>query len=56
MMRSIQDTYFNDPKIDPLNKTLFVFANYNAGPNRIEKLRKEATGMDSILIPLAKMR
>ena len=42
MMRNIQDTYFNDPKIDPVNKTLFVFASYNAGPNRISKLLKEA--------------
>ena len=45
MLRNIADTYFNDPKIDPLDKTLFVFASYNAGPNRIAKLRKEATGM-----------
>jgi membrane-bound lytic murein transglycosylase MltF len=45
MMRSIQDTYFNDPKIDALNKTLFVFASYNAGPNRVQKLRKEAPSM-----------
>ena len=45
MLRNIQDTYFNDPKIEPLNKTLFVFASYNAGPNRIVRLRKEATEM-----------
>jgi membrane-bound lytic murein transglycosylase MltF len=25
-----------------LNKTLFTFASYNAGPNRIERLRKKA--------------
>lgn len=42
MMRNIEDTYFNDPKIDRLDKTLFVFASYNAGPNRIARLRKEA--------------
>ena len=42
MMRNIEDTYFNDPKIDSLNKTLFVFASYNAGPNRVGKLRKDA--------------
>ena len=40
MLRNIDDTYFNDPKIDRLNKTLFVFASYNAGPNRIARLRK----------------
>ncbi len=45
MLRSIDDTYFNDPQIDPVNKTLFVFASYNAGPNRIARLRKEATDM-----------
>ncbi len=45
MLRNIEDTYFNDPKIDPVNKTLFVFASYNAGPNRIARLRKEAPGM-----------
>jgi membrane-bound lytic murein transglycosylase MltF len=45
MMRHIEDTYFNDPKIDPLNKTLFVFASYNAGPNRVEKMRQEASAM-----------
>ncbi len=45
MLRNIADTYFNDPKIDSVNKTLFVFASYNAGPNRIARLRKEATDM-----------
>ena len=42
MMRNIADTYFNDPGIDPLNKTLFTFAAYNAGPNRIARLRDKA--------------
>ena len=28
-----------------MNKTLLVFASYNAGPNRVVKLRKEATDM-----------
>ena len=48
MLRDIDDRYFNDPKIDQLNKTLFVFASYNAGPNRIARLRKEAgdSGLD----------
>ncbi len=45
MLRSIENTYFDDPKIDRLNKTLFVFASYNAGPNRIRRLRKEAASM-----------
>ena len=42
MLRNIADTYFNDPKLDTLNKTLMVFASYNAGPNRIARLRKQA--------------
>ena len=42
MLRNIEDTYFNDPKIDPLDKTLFVFASYNAGPNHIARLRNQA--------------
>jgi len=48
MMRNIADTYFNDPAIDPVNKTLFIFASYNAGPNRIVRLRKkaQADGLD----------
>jgi membrane-bound lytic murein transglycosylase MltF len=48
MLRNIDDKYFNDPNIDALNKTLFVFASYNAGPNRIVRLRKEAadSGLD----------
>ena len=45
MLRNIADTYFNDPKIDPVNRTLMVFASYNAGPNRIARLRKEAADM-----------
>src|SRR5208282_2244569 len=48
MLRNIADTYFNDPKLDALNKTLMVFASYNAGPNRIARLRKQASteGLD----------
>jgi membrane-bound lytic murein transglycosylase MltF len=42
MLRNIADTYFNDPKLDPVDRTLFVFASYNAGPTRIAGLRKRA--------------
>ena len=42
MMRNIADTYFKDPQLDALNKTLMVFASYNAGPTRIARLRKKA--------------
>jgi membrane-bound lytic murein transglycosylase MltF len=48
MLRNIADTYFNDAKLDALNKTLMVFASYNAGPTRIARLRKKAAsaGLD----------
>jgi membrane-bound lytic murein transglycosylase MltF len=48
MLRNIADTYFDDPKLDTLNRTLMVFASYNAGPNRIARLRKQAAreGLD----------
>jgi len=48
MLRNIADTYFNDPGIDQVNKTLFTFASYNAGPNRVARLRKKtaADGLD----------
>ena len=42
MLHDIADTYFKDPKLDPLNKTLMVFASYNAGPTRIARLRNKA--------------
>ena len=34
--------------MDPLNKGLFAFASYNAGPGRIRQLRREAAkrGLD----------
>ena len=47
-MRWIVDTYFDDEELDPLQQTLFAFASYNAGPNRIRRLRRkaEARGLD----------
>ena len=42
LLNSIATDYFSDPKIDPLNRLLLTFAAYNAGPNRIAELRKEA--------------
>jgi membrane-bound lytic murein transglycosylase MltF len=41
-VRFVVDTYYDDPQVDPLNKVLFAFASYNAGPNRIRELRKRA--------------
>ena len=47
-LRYTVDTFFADPAIDPLNQHLFAFASYNAGPNRIARLRQEAAaaGLD----------
>jgi membrane-bound lytic murein transglycosylase MltF len=42
LLHTISDTYFNDPKIDPMNRLLLTFAAYNAGPTRIAALRKQA--------------
>jgi membrane-bound lytic murein transglycosylase MltF len=42
VLREIAEKYFSDPKIDAQNRLLFTFAAYNAGPNRIADLRKEA--------------
>jgi membrane-bound lytic murein transglycosylase MltF len=42
MLNNIVVTYFNDSAIDAVNKTLFTFASYNAGPSRIARLRKKA--------------
>ncbi len=41
-MRTILDTYFADAKMDELNRNLFAFAAYNAGPTRIARLREDA--------------
>jgi membrane-bound lytic murein transglycosylase MltF len=48
MLRNITDAYFNDPAISQVDKTLFTFASYDAGPNRIAELRTKAAkdGLD----------
>ena len=38
-MRYLMDHYFADPEIDEVNRYLLAFAAYNAGPNRIARLR-----------------
>jgi len=45
MLRNIADTYFNDSQLDAMNRTLLVFASYNAGPSRVVRLRKQASEM-----------
>ena len=41
-LRFIRDRYFESEPMDDLNKTLFAFASYNAGPARVSQLRAEA--------------
>jgi membrane-bound lytic murein transglycosylase MltF len=41
-LRHLANRYFADLADDPFNQTLFVFAGYNAGPNRIAELRAKA--------------
>ena len=36
------DQNFNDASLDRLNRTLFTFAAYNAGPARVAGLRRKA--------------
>jgi len=38
-LRFMTDRYFDDPAIDPINRTLFAFASYNAGPAKIARVR-----------------
>ncbi len=47
-LRDLIDRYFDDPGVDELNQTLFAVAAYNAGPTRINRLRREAAerGLD----------
>jgi membrane-bound lytic murein transglycosylase MltF len=41
-MREVRDRYFKDEPMDDMNKALFTFASYNAGPGRVRQLRREA--------------
>ena len=45
--RYVADTYFNDPEIPELDRILFVLASYNAGPNRVARVRKKAEDPNS---------
>jgi membrane-bound lytic murein transglycosylase MltF len=45
-LRWIFDRYFKDEKdVDLLNKGLFTFASYNAGPAKVAGLRRQAPKM-----------
>ena len=41
-MRFMMEQYFKDDPMDNLNKGLMTFASYNAGPNRVRQLRRQA--------------
>jgi membrane-bound lytic murein transglycosylase MltF len=47
-LRFVSDRYFSDAKFDELNRHVFAFAAYNAGPARIQQLRTKAAeqGLD----------
>lgn len=47
-VRTLMDQNFKDDSLDPLNRTLFTFAAYNAGPARVAGLRRKAAaqGLD----------
>ena len=47
-LRFLIDRYFDDPGITELNRYLFGFASYNAGPSRVQRLRQMAAdaGLD----------
>ena len=47
-LRFIRDRYFEAEPMSELDKTLFAFASYNAGPARVANLRAEAAeeGLD----------
>lgn len=46
--RWVMNNFYGDPAITRLNKGLFAFASYNAGPGRVAGLRKQAAaeGLD----------
>ncbi|HSD50762.1 MAG TPA: transglycosylase SLT domain-containing protein, partial [Candidatus Methylomirabilis sp.] len=47
-MRFMMNQFYANEPMDPLNKGLFTFASYNAGPGRLQQLRKLAAkrGLD----------
>jgi membrane-bound lytic murein transglycosylase MltF len=47
-IRWVVDNYYNDPSMSRLDRGLFAFASYNAGPGRVAGLRREAAaaGLD----------
>jgi membrane-bound lytic murein transglycosylase MltF len=44
-LRFLRDRYFSDTRISALDRTLFSFAAYNAGPGNVAKARRRAQAM-----------
>ncbi len=44
-LRYLRKSYFEDPEVAPLDRVLFAFAAYNAGPGNLGKARKRASKM-----------
>ena len=44
-MRFIVNRYYKDEPMDDVNKMLFAFASYNAGPAKVKRLRKKTAAM-----------
>ena len=44
-LRFIINQYYKDEPMDNVNKMLFAFASYNAGPAKVNRLRKKTTAM-----------
>ena len=44
-LRFLREHYFDDPAISPLDRVLFSFGAYNAGPGNMNKARKRAAKM-----------
>jgi membrane-bound lytic murein transglycosylase MltF len=41
-LRYLMNTYFEEPDLDPIDQQILAIAGYNAGPNRINRLRRKA--------------
>jgi len=44
-MALLRDTYFNEPGLAEKDRLAFLWAAYNAGPNKVRRLRKKASEM-----------
>ena len=44
-MRFIIDRYYKDEPMEDIDKMLFAFASYNAGPAKVKRLRKKTAAM-----------